>query len=129
MTILSVAGAAACKNNKTFTIDFCGQDFAFTEPSRMSKEESIKNKIDPWLAERGMMPARKEHKAGELVVLYYPMVATDTDYRFILDGVEVSTDYEHSKGYIIRFTMPEHDVTLKCRHRNSMLETPGEWEE
>ena len=126
MTVLSVAGADAC-NHKTYKIDFCGQEFAFVE----SKDESRKSEeeeYDPWLKEHGLMPARTERKAGETVELYYWMVATDTDYRFILDGVEVRPDYKSPVGYIIRFTMPEHDVTLRCLQRNSMREISGPWE-
>ena len=65
--------------------------------------------------------------SGEEVVLYFPMVATDTDYRFILDGTEIRQEYDSRKGFIIRFTMPEHDVTLRYLQRNSMNEIPEPW--
>ena len=127
MTLLSVAGADACKPKK-FQIDFCGQEYAYAEPLvRGGKAQKSNSKTDPELVGQGMMPARTERKAGEEVVLYFLMVATDTDYRFVLDGEQIQPGYEHSKGYIIRFTMPEHDVKLQCQTRNSMSNPPGEW--
>lgn len=89
------------------SIDFCGQDYAYlNEPYDRNKEPKS---------------VRKEYYPGEPVVLYYPMIATDTDYSFILDGAQIRPDYETSKGFIIRFTMPDHDVKLQCIERNTML--------
>lgn len=92
-----------------YTIDFSGQDYAYlNEPYDRKKEPKR---------------VRTEYHAGEQVVLYYPMIATDTDYTFILDGMQIRPDFERSTGFIIRFTMPDHDVTIKCIERNTML--PG----
>lgn len=88
------------ENNATeFKVDYCGQKDAYSN-------------------------ARDTYPAGEQIELYYPNIATDTDYSFTLDDGPVSCDYEDSKGYVIRFTMPEHDVTLKCTHKNSMVYEP-----
>ena len=125
MTLLSIAGADACRH-KTYKIDFSGQEYAYAE-SKVESQKSKAESKDPWLSEQGLMPARVEHKAGEEVVLYFPMVATDTDYRFILDGTEIRPEYDSRKGFIIRFTMPEHDVTLRYLQRNSMNEIPEPW--
>ena len=125
MTLLSIAGADACKH-KTYKIDFSGQEYAYAE-SKVESQKSKAESKDPWLSEQGLMPARVEHKVGEEVVLYFPMVATDTDYRFILDGTEIRPEYDSCKGFIIRFTMPEHDVTLRYLQRNSMNEIPEPW--
>ena len=125
MTLLSIAGADACRH-KTYKIDFSGQEYAYAE-SKVESQKSKAESKDPWLSEQGLMPARAEHKAGEEVVLYFPMVATDTDYRFILDGAEIRPEYDSRKGFIIRFTMPEHDVTLRYLQRNSMNEIPEPW--
>ena len=127
MTLLSIAGADACRH-KTYKIDFSGQEYAYAEPQIVHRTSSNRtSKVDPWLSEQGLMPARAEHKAGEEVVLYFTMVATDTDYRFILDGTEIRPEYDSRKGFIIRFTMPEHDVTLRYLQRNSMNEIPEPW--
>ncbi len=65
--------------------------------------------------------AKDAYRAGELVTLDFPYIATDTDYRFYLDGEPLNTDYEHKRGFILRFTMPAHDVVLTVESRNSML--------
>ena len=65
--------------------------------------------------------AKDSYRAGDKVRLYYGMIATDTDYSFFLDGERFSPGYSEKEGFVISFTMPEHDVTLKCTHVNSML--------
>lgn len=82
--------------SKKYKVDYCGQ------------KSEYKN-------------ARDEYRAGEKVELYYPLIATDTDYSFSLDGAELTRDYDTQKGFILRFTMPEHDVKLHCFSRNTML--------
>ena len=68
--------------------------------------------------------AKDYYRAGEKVTLYYDMIATDTNYYFYLDGEPISVGYDDSKGFIIEFTMPEHDVSLSCEWYNSMEYTP-----
>ncbi|MBQ7714613.1 MAG: hypothetical protein IJT70_01955 [Clostridia bacterium] len=68
--------------------------------------------------------AKDEYAAGEEVKLRYDLIATDTDYSFYLDGERINTDYDDKYGFIIKFTMPEHDVKLECRSYNSMVYTP-----
>ena len=70
--------------------------------------------------------AKDAYRAGEKVKLYYSMIATDTDYSFYLDGEPLNYDYDDKKGFIITFTMPEHDVKLECRSVNSMLYQPDD---
>lgn len=64
--------------------------------------------------------AKDAYAAGADVTLYFPDIATDTDYSFFLDGEPLNTDYEARKGFVLRFTMPEHDVTLTVQSVNSM---------
>ena len=100
-------GANSNDEAQMYAIDFSGQDYAYlNEPYDRNKEPK---------------PVRTQYRAGEQVVLYYPMIATDTDYTFLLDGTQIRPDYERSKGFIIRFTMPDHDVKLQCIERNTML--------
>lgn len=100
-------GAKSKDEAQMYTVDFSGQAYAYlNEPYDRNKEPK---------------PVRTKYRAGEQVVLYYPMIATDTDYTFILDGTQIQPDYERSKGFIIYFTMPDHDVTVKCIERNTML--------
>lgn len=85
---------------KKYKVDYCGQKFQYQN-------------------------AKDAYRAGEKVELYYPMIATDTDYSFSLDGAQLLRDYDTHKGFILRFVMPDHDVKLHCFSRNTMLrETP-----
>ncbi len=100
-------GAESKDEAQMYTVDFSGQAYAYlNEPYDRNKEPKR---------------VRTQYRAGEQVVLYYPMIATDTDYTFILDGTQIRPDYERSKGFIIYFTMPDHDVKLQCIERNTML--------
>lgn len=67
------------------------------------------------------LDARDTYKAGEKVKLTYYLIATDTDYSFYLDGERLNPDYKEGKGFILEFTMPDHDVQLECRAVNSMV--------
>lgn len=67
--------------------------------------------------------ARDTYKAGQKVKLTYSLIATDTDYSFWLDGERLNPDYKEGKGFILEFTMPDHDVQLECRAVNSMVQT------
>ena len=55
------------------------------------------------------------------MTLYFDMIATDTNYSFTLDGAELMRDYDREHGFILRFTMPDHDVKLHCFSRNLMV--------
>jgi len=71
---------------------------------------------------------KKSYRAGEEVTLYYTLIATDTDYSFALDGEPINFEYDDRKGFVIQFTMPEHDVTLTCNSQNSMTYIPVMWQ-
>jgi len=67
---------------------------------------------------------KKGYREGQQVKIYFPYVATDTDYTFYMDGERYS-DYEYSdsKGFVFTFTMPARDVTLDFDSKNSMENT------
>lgn len=110
MALNVFAGCMACSKEKMYKIDFSGQEASYCQ-------ETTK--------ENNRTTLRTEYRAGEQVVLYFFMVATDTNYNFLLDGEPLNPQYAHDKGYIISFTMPEHDVRLECQWYNSMMcETP-----
>lgn len=67
-------------------------------------------------------PAPKKAREGEHVRICFPMVATDTNYTFYIDGVQTNPDYTHETGYIIEFAMPDHDVVISFSERNTMLD-------
>ena len=69
--------------------------------------------------------AKNTYKAGEEVELIFDLVASDTDYTFYLDGKIEGLDV-HGTGnsFIIRFTMPDHDIKLDYSEKNSMEYQP-----
>lgn len=66
--------------------------------------------------------AKDEYAVGERVEFFFPFVATDTSYKFLLDGNEINVGYDNKLGFIIEFMMPDHDVTFKCVERNTMID-------
>ena len=93
--LLSLFGCAANKYN----VDYCGAKDLY----------------------RG---AKDSYKAGTKVTLYFELIATDTDYSFTLDGEPLKFEYDDKKGFVISFTMPEHDVKLECHWQNSIVYVP-----
>lgn len=91
--LMSLSG---CFKGKKYNIDYCGQREFFEG-------------------------AKDSYSAGERVKFYFNLVATDTDYEFLLDGERFNPDWDDNRGYVISFTMPDHDVTFKCRWENSMV--------
>ena len=87
-------GFAGCTAKK-YKVDYCGQETCYSN-------------------------AKDRYKAGSKVTLYYELIATDTDYTFTLDGEPVNYSYNTEKGFVIEFTMPDHDVVLECTTKNSM---------
>ena len=68
--------------------------------------------------------AKDYYKAGKKVRLYFPYIATDTDYSFYLDDEPIRYTYDNEKGFIIEFIMPQHNVKLNCKTHNSMEYIP-----
>ncbi|MCR5150961.1 MAG: hypothetical protein K6B52_07020 [Clostridiales bacterium] len=73
----------------------------------------------------GFESAKTLYAAGEKVTVYYPMVATDTDYHFTLsdDSITLSEDYDSKHGFVLTFVMPDSDISLKVTSRNSMTQS------
>ena len=64
---------------------------------------------------------KRSYAAGKRVKIYFPYVATDTDYRFFLNGERFSNYvYSDRKGYVFNFVMPPNDVELTFQSKNSM---------
>lgn len=49
---------------------------------------------------------------------YYKNFMPDRDYTFYLDGEYLPLEFD-TKGAVIRFVMPERDVKLECRTKDS----------
>lgn len=81
---------------KRYHVDYHGQEYAFTG-------------------------AKKTYAAGQKVKLKFDLIATDTDYSFYVVGAEHTVQWEPKNGYVIRFTMPEHDVEVYYDSRNTMV--------
>ncbi len=62
---------------------------------------------------------------GETVTVYFGMIATDTDYQFLVDAEGVKQSYDSGKGIVLSFDMPAHDVTLTIKSRNTMERDPN----
>jgi len=97
--ILCLAG---CSKGNRYKVDLDGSDFCY---------EGVK----------------ESYRAGNDVTLYYTLIATDTDYSFYLDGEPINFEYDEKKGFVIRFTMPEHDVKLECNAKESMTYVLSGW--
>ena len=65
--------------------------------------------------------AENSYREGDTVELSYGLIATDTDYSFIVDGQVVKANWNEKKGYIIKFTMTDHDIDVYCTQSNSMI--------
>lgn len=98
--VLGVAFYLTACAVKTYNVDYCGEKNLF-------------------------IGAKDSYRAGAKVKLYYNLIATDTDYSFYLDGESINADYDDKKGFVICFTMPEHDVKLECKAVNSMVRNPN----
>ncbi len=95
------AESASCaEKDNYYRVDYCGSKFCYTN-------------------------AKDYYRAGEKVELNFDLIATDTDYTFYLDGSTEGLDVQ-GEGYsfMIRFTMPEHDVKLEYTCVNSMCYVP-----
>ena len=68
--------------------------------------------------------AKSSYKPGTEVKLYYKNFRQDSDYSFYLDGEYIPLEFD-TKGAVIRFVMPAHDVKLECKARNTMTGSFG----
>lgn len=74
----------------------------------------------------GFESKKSEYAYGDKVKVYYNLIGTDTDYNFYLDdeSIELKQSYDDKHGYILTFTMPDHDVTLNMNSHNNMVYIP-----
>ena len=86
-------GLFGCSQNK-YQVDYCGEKSSY-------------------------QGAKSSYKSGVEVKLYYKNFMPDREYSFYLDGEYLPLEFD-TKGAVIRFVMPEHDVKLECRTRASM---------
>lgn len=74
----------------------------------------------------GFESKKSEYAYGDKVKVYYNLIGTDIDYHFYLDdeNIELKQSYDDKHGYILTFTMPDHDVTLNMNSHNNMVYIP-----
>lgn len=65
--------------------------------------------------------AKDSYRVGQKVSIYYNLIATDTDYRFNVEGADYEISYNDRKGYVIEFVMPANDVYVSMSSKNSMI--------
>ena len=70
MALTIATGGAGEDNSATYRIDYAGMKVWYCAMTQSGKQ------IAP----------PEQARAGEEVVIYYPMIATDTDYTFLVDG-------------------------------------------
>ena len=71
--------------------------------------------------EAGFEAEKKFYAEGETVSLRYLYFATDTNYSFYTDSDDVELRHEwDDKGMVIRFEMPNHDVRIYVKSKNTM---------
>ena len=88
--------------------------FTMVEPIAVSAAVTTKPQITA-------QPASKTAYPGQTVKFTFPYVLTDTDYRFYMDGEPYyDFEYDDMKGFVFKFTMPDHDITLDFTTINSM---------
>lgn len=61
----------------------------------------------------GFIPDKDEYEPGEQVRVIYNAIATDESNTFTANADDMKIEYEGNVA-VITFTMPAHDVDLKC---------------
>ncbi len=70
----------------------------------------------------GFETEKTMYAPGEEVTVRYDIIATDTDYSFYSNDVEFRQEYDG--GYVFTFVMPDHNVALNVKSRNTMEYDP-----
>jgi hypothetical protein len=90
------------------------------KPEPETTVQETRYKVDYGGQKNDYIGAKDSYRPGEKVVLFYTIIASDTDYKFYLDDEELKFVYDANKGFKISFTMPDHDVKLELVTSNSM---------
>ena len=87
------------------------------------QDDTVKYQL---ILDYGFESKKTSYAEGDMVKVYYDLIATDTDYSFYTDSddVELKRDYDDKKGFVITFIMPAHDVSLHVDSVNSMEYIP-----
>ena len=88
--------------------------------NRLAESEKNIYKVDYHGQMNQFDGAKENYAEGTEVEISYSLIATDTNYTFYVDGQEACVEWNGKKGYIIRFTMPAHDIEVYCNEKNLM---------
>ena len=58
--------------------------------------------------------AKDEYRAGSQVNLTFDLMRDDCEYSFFMDSKQLDAEPDNEKGYMITYTMPDHDAALQC---------------
>ena len=67
---------------------------------------------------QSFVKAKKSYPAGEVVKLYFKDYSDGDGFTFIVDGEKINPSFNEEKGYIVMFTMPEHDISVRVNKFN-----------
>ena len=56
---------------------------------------------------------KSSYMEGERVIIYYQVIATDSNLNIVVDGESVPVTFDSDKGFRVEFTMPGHDVEVR----------------
>lgn len=59
---------------------------------------------------------KKAYRPGEEAEFVLEVIGSDMTTVIYLDGECIPSEYDENKGYVVRFTMPEHDVKLTVEY-------------
>ena len=72
----------------------------------------------------GFITDKDEYESGEPVRVIYNAIATDESNTFTVNADDTKIEYEGSTA-VITFTMPEHDVDLRCSSSSMWSASPA----
>ena len=72
----------------------------------------------------GFITDKDEYEPGEPVRIIYNAIATDESNTFTVNADDTKIEYEGSVA-VITFTMPDHDVDLKCSSSSMWSASPA----
>ena len=59
---------------------------------------------------------KQAYRPGEEAEFVLEVIGSDMNTAIYLDGEWLPSKYDENRGYIVRFTMPEHDVKLTVEY-------------
>ncbi len=109
MALTIVSSGCGSARKAAYRIDFAGQREFYCAPTGGSNEYVI---------------PKERYREGEEVVLYFTMVATDTNYTFLLDGVGSDVAEEDGRWYACDLRQQHLHGRCDNRRRHAEAQQP-----